>query len=607
MVALWVIGGVLAIGLIPLLVFFLIFKRSGAGYNDDSGPDGFEYVSPTTQNQFESEAKQVRVDPTQANETDHGGSVHRHPRDDPPAPVQAWASPEGASSASESEDDENVPFGAGTRSVASFEAVGTRSVASFHVPPPPPESPPPAADTSPPTTPEQAAEVAHKELVETPDTRNTDEAVAKVGAATLLAAAAVSVGKDEPSDSSEGEDDAEEGDTVRAVGGQAELSTAPQESRESEATESRDGPESDDSWSDDEDDHRMKKVKAITIRSAPVETSAEDNDAALRRLSDSLFTLSAPADSRARSRTLGDSQLEETVTPPHNDSDPFAVEARARSKTEPPEPSADVFGKVRVELPPDVPLPADVAPIPIKLVKAHLREVGIHLWHPEYTDALTGMSKVTEDLIARVASATHTTNHDATGAVEYLRAFAFNQKLRDLRRLPGGAPLLDTDVGAGGSASDPFTAPEQTVTETADPFAASAADPFAPSGNNDGNATFPSIDPFASTPEPSSGTDGDVSVSSAADPFASSEPGPTVSTVDPFGETAETAQGLPSDPFGDGSADQTALPQNGALDPFSASTLAVAAPDNTDEANPSDPFGAPPNATSSGFTAAFAD
>eukprot|EP00038_Savillea_parva_P009148 m.181553 g.181553 ORF g.181553 m.181553 type:complete len:761 (-) comp15302_c0_seq1:29-2311(-) len=374
-------------------------------------------------------------------------------------------------------------------------------------------------------------------------------------------------------------------------------------------TEDAAGADSDGSWSDDDDDRRMKKVKAITIRDAPVATSPEEDEAALRRLSGGLLSLSSPGSSgsRARSRTLGDGDFS-------NGEDAFGagVAGRARSNTEPPEPSSDVFGdSVRVEIPPDVPLPSNVPAIAIKLVKAQLREQRLHLWHSEFTDPNTGASRVSDALIAQIASATHLTDTDATPAIEYLRAFAFNLKLRQLRALPGAKPLFDANdddalvadpwANTGSSSSMPPTSPDgAAVDSTDDVFATTPtpAEPFAAGttdGGRGGSDPFASSsDPFASAPP----SDNDIdekqgsatlppSAGSASDPFttttSSSKPG-----TDPF-----AAMPLSE---GDGGADvarpdDSSATGTSSADPF-ANYSTTATQDNNSTTT-TDPFAAP--------------
>jgi uncharacterized membrane protein YgcG len=138
-----------------------------------------------------------------------------------------------------------------------------------------------------------------------------------------------------------------------------------------------DGAGSDGSWSEDEDDKRTKIVKSIKIRTGPApQSSAEDDEEALRVISTSLFSLASPASAsspasssdggvgggRARRESSEDDAFDgsksftfgQTVggaAASGSSDDPFSPQESQRSKTmvmpSRPESAASLFGSVR--------------------------------------------------------------------------------------------------------------------------------------------------------------------------------------------------------------------------------------------------------------------
>jgi hypothetical protein len=274
-------------------------------------------------------------------------------------------------------------------------------------------------------------------------------------------------------------------------------------------------------------------------------------------------------------------------------------------------------------------VPGDAPAIPVKLVKAYLRDAEVHLWRPPYSDPATGASCVPDALLEQVVAATHITAANAATAVEHLRAVAFNHKLRQLRNLPGAAPVASSGTAQAESdspwASESHAAPSTVV---ADPFASSSdpastaavvTDPFAADSPS---AVAHGSDPFAAAGDPSPTATDAVAVSSAeaapsatdghdaSDPFSptflqsSTADGSSGAATDPFASTAEgsaTTAGPATNIFGDPVDATAATVVDGKpadpTDVFGSSSSTPAA----------DPFGASTEgaASSGGFAANF--
>ena len=243
----------------------------------------------------------------------------------------------------------------------------------------------------------------------------------------------------------------------------------------------------------------------------------------------------------------------------------------------------------RVVLP--APLPEPLVPPAaeaLDALKRYLREAGVKLWLPKYSDSGTGA--VVEDswaaLVAAVVGRTGLGQPDADAGLKCLRIKSFNKRLAELN----GRGYSDTAPAAPALAPDPFGASGAVGVDAADPFgAAAAADPFGASASPLAAAASP--DPFgANTPQAS-----DAAAPPVFDPFggAATPTSPAAAPAfDPFGAATAPVTPAAFDPFGDDVAPDAPAAVATAADPFGT----VASPPHDPFASASadaDPFGGP--------------